>query len=207
MGTALRPVEVEPTDGDALAKVPTVSADAFIDDPVYRWMLPGRLRMKTRLRTMFRAELEQYILPNGGTVWTTGGYDGAVATLPPGAWEMPASITAKQALTWLRAFGLRLMLAGRVAQTMQEHHLREPHFYIRLVGVRPGLQGQGLGTTLIAPTLERADAAGLPSYLEASSERSAALYERLGFVHLGALEFPDGGPPVWPMRRPSPTGG
>lgn len=36
--------------------------------------------------------------------------------------------------------------------------------------------------------------------LEASSERSAALYERLGFVHLGVLELPDGAP-VWPMRR------
>ena len=40
------------------------------------------------------------------------------------------------------------------------------------------------------PTLERADSAGLPTYLEASSNRSAALYERLGFVHLGVLELP-----------------
>jgi hypothetical protein len=50
-----------------------------------------------------------------------------------------------------------------------------------------------------------ARSAALPTYIEASSERSAALYERLGFVHMDVLELPEGGPPVWPMRRP-PTG-
>jgi hypothetical protein len=44
------------------------------------------------------------------------------------------------------------------------------------------------------PTLDRCDADGVSAYLEASSERSAALYERLGFVHLGMLELPDEGP-------------
>jgi hypothetical protein len=44
------------------------------------------------------------------------------------------------------------------------------------------------------PTLPRGDSAKLPTYIEASSERSAALYGRLGFVHLDVLELPDGGP-------------
>jgi len=57
------------------------------------------------------------------------------------------------------------------------------------------------------PTLDRCDGEDLPAYLEASSERSTVLYERLGFVHLGMLELPDGGPPVLPMRRPPRTGG
>ena len=55
------------------------------------------------------------------------------------------------------------------------------------------------------PTLERADSAGLTAYIEASSERSAALYERLGFDDMGVLELPEGGPPLWLMRR-SPSG-
>jgi L-amino acid N-acyltransferase YncA len=86
---------------------------------------------------------------------------------------------------------------------MERRHISEPHIYVRTVGVRTELQGQGLGSKLMQPTLERADAAGLPAYIEASSERSAALYERLGFVHLGVFELPDGGPRVWPMRRPA----
>ncbi len=59
--------------------------------------------------------------------------------------------------------------------------------------MRTALQGQGLGSALMQPTLERADSAALPAYIEASSKHSAALYERLGFVHLDVLELPQGG--------------
>jgi GNAT superfamily N-acetyltransferase len=203
MVTALRPIEVRTAATDSVPKVAAVLADAFIHDPVYTWMLPGSLRLQARLRAMFAAEAEQYVLRNGGAVWTTSGYDGAVCELPPGAWEMTMSFTAREALRWMRAFGTRLLLAGRVQRAMEQRHLREPHFYIRTVGVRTALQGQGVGSALMQPTLQRADSAGLPTYIEASSERSAVLYERLGFVHMAVLELPDGGPPVWPMRRPA----
>jgi GNAT superfamily N-acetyltransferase len=186
---------------DHVPRLAGALADAFINDPVYTWMLPGGLRLNARLRAMFTAELEQYGLPQG-TVWTTAGCDGAVVALPPGAWEMPKSITLTQALTWARALGRRLLLAARVKRAMEERHLREPHFYVRIVGVRTALQGQGLGSALMQPTLQRADSAGLPTYIEASSERSAALYERLGFRHIDVLDLPEGGPPVWLMRRP-----
>jgi GNAT superfamily N-acetyltransferase len=184
-----------------VSRLAGVLADVFIHDPVYTWMLPGRLALKPRLRAMFTAEMKCYGLRQG-TVWTTLDYDGAVVELPPGAWEMPTSMTGKDALTWLRAFGTRLPLAARVQRAMEARHLREPHFYLRIVGVRRACQGQGLGSALMQPTLQRADSAGLPAYIEASTQRSAALYERLGFVHTGALELPEGGPPLWLMRRP-----
>jgi GNAT superfamily N-acetyltransferase len=187
---------------DDVPRLAGALADAFIDDPVYTWLLPGGLRRQPRLRALFAAEMEQYVLPNGGSVWTTSGCDGAVAELPPGAWEMPKSFTGKEALRWVRAFGMRLPRAMRVQRAMEQRHLREPHFYVRLVGVRTALQGRGVGSALMQPTLQRADSAGLPAYIEASSERSAALYERLGFVHLDVVELPEGGPPVWLMRRP-----
>ena len=177
-------------------------ADAMIHDPVFTFLRPGRWRREARLRTMFAVEIEQYVLANGGTVWTTPGYDGAVAELPPDAWEMPKSMTLTEALRWMWAFGTRFRRAIRVERAMEKHHLREPHFYVRTVGVRTALQGQGVGSALMQPTLATADAAGLPAYIEASTERSAALYERLGFAHMDGYELPEGGPPVWPMRRP-----
>lgn len=201
MASASKPIEVRTASADAVPKVSAALADAFNNDPFYTWLVPGNLRLQARLRTMFEAEMDQYVMPNG-TVWTTSGFDGAVAELPPGAWEMPKSMTGKEALKWMRAFGRRLLLAGRVRRAMEERHLREPHFYVRTVGVRATMQGQGLGSALMRPTLERADSAGLPAYIEASSERSAALYERLGFLHMDVLELPEGGPPLWLMRRP-----
>jgi GNAT superfamily N-acetyltransferase len=115
---------------------------------------------------------------------------------------MPKSMTLTQAFVWARAFGRRLSLAARVQRAMEECHLREPHFYVRVIGVRTALQGHGVGSALMQPTLEKADSAGLPAYIEASSERSAALYERLGFMHMAVRDLPEGGPPIWLMRRP-----
>lgn len=190
-----------------LPRLAEVLADAFMHDPVYTWLLPGSRQLRSRLRTMFAVEMEQYVIGNGGVVWTDSGCDGAVATLPPDAsWEMPKSMTGAEALKWVRAFGTRLPVAIKVQRAMEERHLPEPHFYVRTVGVRSARQGQGLGSALMQPTLARADAAGLPAYLEASSERSAALYERLGFVHIDVLKLPDGGPPLWRMRRPPSLG-
>ena len=186
---------------DDVPRLARALADAFIDDPVYTWMLPGSLRLKARLRALFTAELKQYGLPQG-TVWTTAGCDGAVIALPPGAWQMPKSMTLTQALMWARAFGRRLLLAARVQRAMEERHPHEPHLYVRIIGVRTALQGQGLGAALMQPVLHRADSAGLPTYIEASTKRSASLYERLGFLHMNVLELPQGGPQVWLMCRP-----
>ena len=202
MITALIPIEVRTAAADEVPKVAASLADAFINDPVFTFLRPGHLRQEARLRAMLAVEIELYVLPNGGTVWTTSGYDGAVAALPPDAWEMPKSATGKETLKWMWAFGTRLPRAIRVQRAMAKRHLREPHFYVRTVGVRTALQGQGVGSMLMQPTLAKADSAGLPTYIEASSERSAALYERLGFVRMGVFDLPEGGPPVWPMRRP-----
>lgn len=195
-----RPALQTATTAD-VSRLADVLADAFIHDPVYRWMLPGSLRLKQRLRALFTAEMEWYGLRQG-TVWTTRDYDGAAVELPPGAWEMPKSMTGKELFTWLRAVGTRLPRAARVQRAMEERHLREPHFYVRIVGVRTERQSRGLGSALVQATLQRADSARLPAYIEASTRRSAALYERLGFVHTDVIELPDGGPPLWLMRRP-----
>lgn len=40
-----------------------------------------------------------------------------------------------------------------------------------------------------------------PAYLEASSERSKALYERLGWEFTGEAVRLPGGPLMWPMWR------
>ena len=61
MVTALRPIEARTAAADAVPTVAAALADAFINDPVYTWMLPGTLRLKPRLRTMFAAEMEQYV--------------------------------------------------------------------------------------------------------------------------------------------------
>ena len=132
---------------------------------------------------------------------TTDDFRGANVELPPGKSTMTMPLSG--AISLVRAFGIRLPRAGRLQALFDRNHVQEPHYYIRTLGVATRFQGRGLGTALLRPTLDRCDQEGLPAYLEASTERSAALYERLGFVHLGELRIPDGGPPFWPMLRPA----
>jgi GNAT superfamily N-acetyltransferase len=88
---------------------------------------------------------------------------------------------------------------------MERRHVRERHYYVRDVGVHPDMQGKGLGSALLRPTLDRCDWEGLPAHLEASSERNAALYERLGFQLTDELRV-GGSPPLRLMLRlPTPS--
>jgi RimJ/RimL family protein N-acetyltransferase len=180
-----------------LSQLSATLADAFAIDPVMQWLAPSR-RSDRNLRRLIEIELEFYVLP-AGRVLTISDFRGASLELPPGRWEMTVPLSA--ALGFVRTFGMRLPRARRLQRLFEANHLREPHYYVRYLGVATRFQGHGLGTALLRPTLDRCDRERVPAYLEASTERSARLYERLGFVHLGTRQVPDG-PWFWPMRRP-----
>jgi ribosomal protein S18 acetylase RimI-like enzyme len=75
------------------------------------------------------------------------------------------------------------------------------HWYLTVLGVEPERQNQGIGGALMQPLLARADAEGLPCYLETLSERNLLFYRRNGFEVTFSGEVPDGGPMAWAMVR------
>ncbi len=185
-----------PADLDALARR---LADAFYDDPVFSWLIPDERRRRARLRRFYAIELRHVGFARG-RVWTCAELVGAAITAPPGAWRMPPGAALAQG----PVFGRHLARAARLLAAMEWRHPREPHYYVAHIGVAPNAQGMGLGSRLLGPTLERCDRERLPVYLEASNERSAALYERLGFRHTRELRV-GASPPLWLMwREPQP---
>ncbi|WP_328914400.1 MULTISPECIES: GNAT family N-acetyltransferase [unclassified Streptomyces] len=90
----------------------------------------------------------------------------------------------------------------QITRILDEAHPKDrAHEYLMMIGVSAERRSQGVGTELMNPVLARCDREGLSAYLEASSERSRALYERLGFTYLGrTIDLPDG-PHMWPMWR------
>jgi GNAT superfamily N-acetyltransferase len=186
------------------ADVPTLCralADAFVEDPIFGWLIPDDARRRARLRRFFGLELRSVVLPKG-QAWTSEEKNGASLELPPGAWRMPFATQLGHGPAFTRVFGLQLPHALALITLMEKRHLREPHYYIAYVGVAPAAQGHGLGTRLLRPTLDRCDRERLPAYLEATSERNRALYERLGFQVQDELRL-GSSPPLWPMRRPA----
>jgi GNAT superfamily N-acetyltransferase len=87
-----------------------------------------------------------------------------------------------------------------VNKLFDDHHPHGSYWYLQFLGVAPAWQGQGIGSALMAPVLERCDREGARAYLDATSERNKHLYERHGFQAQEPFA-PSGGPPIWPMWR------
>jgi GNAT superfamily N-acetyltransferase len=93
--------------------------------------------------------------------------------------------------------------AIEVLEDRRRDHAPMPHYYLSALGVEPELQGTGIGSALIAPTLAAADAAGMPAYLETATARNVLLYERHGFDVVEELILPRTDVHGWLMLRPS----
>ena len=185
-----------------VARLADVLAAAFHGDPVWVRLLPDQDRRREQLRRFFVLELRMAGLARG-TVQTTDGLAGAALSLPPGQWHEPWPSQLRNLPAYLRAFGGRLPLATWLLARVESRHPRQPHHYFAYVGVAPDLQGRGIGSTLMRPTLARCDHAGLPAYLEASTARSAALYRRLGFEETETLDYGGSEPLRLMLRRPA----
>jgi GNAT superfamily N-acetyltransferase len=161
---------------------------AFAEDPLARWMLPEGIATDR----VFGPVVEE----SAGHGELSVSADGAAVAvwLPRGAEPPPVPD-----LTPLPAELDRLRTFLTVSE--QRHPTGRAHLYLVFLGVLPQAQGRGHGGALLRDRLARADAAGLPAYLEASSPRNLPLYERHGFRPDGdPISLPDG-PQVWPMWR------
>jgi GNAT superfamily N-acetyltransferase len=192
--------KVEQASRKDLPQLRDALARAFYEDPVLGWLMPDERKRPRRLRKFFELELGHIGFARG-IVWTTAERTGACVVLPPDAWQLPPLVALAQSPGYLRAFGGRLAHATALQALMELRHPRTPHHYVLIVGVEPELQGRGIGNELMRPTLEHCDRIGLPTYLEASSDRSAELYERLGFRTERELRL-GSSPPLRLMIRP-----
>jgi ribosomal protein S18 acetylase RimI-like enzyme len=194
-------VTLRRADPAAVDRLALVLARAFYEDPVFGWLIPSERRRHAGLRRFFEIELRTLGFSRGST-WTTVDLAGAAIALPPGRWRFPTAALLRHGAGFARVFGIDLARAALYLQVIERRHLREPHHYLAYIGVAPEFQGQGLGSRLLGPTLERCDAERVPAYLEASTERNARLYERHGFVVSSELVF-RGSPPLRLMVRPT----
>ncbi|MEU6180365.1 GNAT family N-acetyltransferase [Streptomyces coeruleorubidus] len=177
--------------------------EAFQDDPVSGWVFPGAADRRAKHPGLMAAFTD--IVLAGGRIDLTE--DGAACAL----WlSMPADdhdgdgdaeddgpAQVRQAVD---PDNERIETIGRLTGAI--HPAGRAHEYLWMIAVAPGRQREGLGTALIESVLDRCDREGLPAYLEASSDRSRKLYERLGFELAGPLlDLPEDGPTMWPMWR------
>jgi ribosomal protein S18 acetylase RimI-like enzyme len=190
--------KAEPADVATLAGA---LARAFDDDPVMGWLFPDPATRTRTLPRFFAVHLTKIVMPHGG-VYTTGDVAGGALWEPPGQWRLGLRGQLRMLPDFIRLFGRRLGLASRGLNLVEASHPEELHWYLAVLGTEPARQGQGIGSTLLAPILEHCDQKGMPAYLESSKESNIAFYSRHGFEVTSEIRLPDG-PPIWPMWRPA----
>ncbi len=174
---------------------------AFDDDPVVNHFLRQDGRRGEAMRLYFEVFVHHFVGPKG-EVWTTSANEGAALWLPPGSWQLGIAEQLRHFPSMVRISGLRgLPRVVRGLDAMEKAHPGDAHWFLQSIGVRPSFQGQGWGRRLLEPMLERADAEGVPIYLESSKPSNIPYYERFGFEVVGDSVLDAGAPPLIPMRR------
>ena len=185
----------EQTELHALA---ATLALAFDDDPLTMWLFRNGSARRRNLPAFFRSLLRAS-LPSG-EVYTAA--DGRAVAIwnPPGTFPMGWYTDAKLGLTTARLIRLRVLSCARGLLYVQSHHPKAPHWYLQMLGTEPASQGQGMGSAVISPILERCDRTGERIYLESSKESNIPFYVRHGFEVTEDVQVPRG-PILWAMWR------
>ncbi len=170
---------------------------AFENDPPSRWIWRERQQYHEAFPRFARAFGAAAV--DLGTAHYYQGFSGVAFWLPPGASPDEEAVVQVIRETVPEE---RMAAVFSIFEEMNTFHPRESHWHLPLVGVHPARQRRGIGSVLLRQMLDRCDRDQTPAYLEATSPRNVALYERLGFRTLGRILVADC-PMIVPMlRRP-----
>jgi ribosomal protein S18 acetylase RimI-like enzyme len=182
-----------------------VLARAFHDDPHWVWILPDESK-RAQVLPWFMEVWARCCRKYGEVYTTADKVEGAALWIAPGKYppSVVGMILRGMMLVPLKfgraAFG-RLLSSANYAEQLHRRDVPPRHWYLQVLGIEPPRQGQGIGGALIQPVLARADAEGLPCYVETERERNVRFYRRHGFEVVVEDDMPKGGPHFWTMRR------
>jgi GNAT superfamily N-acetyltransferase len=184
-------------------KLAAVLARAFYEDPPLIWLLPDPATRLGRITRMFAIIIRIESLRYGGVDIAYGGEKilGGAIWLPPGHWQPGFRVQIQAVPNHARVLARAWGRAARYAHAMEDAHPKEPHWYLKAIGIDPVWQGHGVASLLLRSRLNRCDQDGQPAYLEASKPDGLSLYEHFGFRRTGDLDMPEGAPTVTAMWR------
>jgi GNAT superfamily N-acetyltransferase len=183
---------------DEQRSVCDVLGRAFLDDPVAEYLFPDPVTRGARYARFAAIAIEAFAA-SAVVVTEPEIRSGAI-------WQSPAPAS----LGFVRQLRILATLVGltrsgfsrvaRMGELMSRHHLREPHWYLAVLGTDPSAQRTGLASAILQPVLERCDRERVPAYLESSKATNIPFYNKHGFEVVDELRIP-GGPSLWPMIR------
>lgn len=192
---------VRPATRDDRERVLDTLVLAFATDPMLRFLAPNDAGYPPFAEGFFGYLFDARAY-GGGEVRVTDDLSAASLWNPPGGNRLGAEhvgrLWEERVLPLFDSAGRERL--ARFETTLDSIHPHEPHWYLGVVGVRPGRQGEGLGGLVIRSVLDDPIAEGLPAYLVTGAESNVPIYRRLGFDVLAETDI-EGGPHLWGMWR------
>ncbi|MDQ3168377.1 MAG: GNAT family N-acetyltransferase [Chloroflexota bacterium] len=180
-------------------------AAAFFPAALAAFITPDPTR-RARRGPLFYAALTRLVVRHGEATAYGAPLQAVALWLPPDRQEPTEAELAEVGLTAVRALmdegeAARSAALNRHFDAAHERVMDRPHWYLPFLAVALEQQGRGAGSRLMRHTLDRADVAGVPCYLDSADERNLPFYERLGFRVVGTGMVPGSQVRTWSMRR------
>ncbi|APC37333.1 GNAT family N-acetyltransferase [Nocardiopsis dassonvillei] len=210
----MTPTAVQPVRTATMNDVPAVArvlGRALYHDPLFRWLFPDDdLRMAQNFRAC--ALLAGFGHVPGGHATVAESPEGparipvvrgAALWTPPGAGREGAAVPLRSLPHWFSLVGLSRLpeltwYNGEVRASVPEG----PHWYLCVLGADPATDGTDTGARLLREGLARADADGVPVYLETADPADIGYYKDYDFRVVRAVH-PPAAPSTYCMLRPA----
>jgi ribosomal protein S18 acetylase RimI-like enzyme len=177
---------------------------AFFADPMFIYFAPDEPSRGRRAQSFFAATIRYS--RRYGIAEMSATRDAVTMWLKPGF----TTITVGRMLrTGVLLEPLKLGFSGMVrfnalasyGDKLHKQAISGDHWYLMTIGVEPGRQRAGVGGRLLSAGLQRADADGLPCYLETANPDNLPFYRRHGFEVVADGQVPKHELHVWSMVR------
>ena len=179
-------------------------ASAFMDDPMYKLLLPEISTRKEKLKAWFdyarRLSLEY------GCIFTTSlHYEGVAMWINSENSNKKLNENVRVALQnmkkqWGRKIVEFYFSTGDLVEPFRKQ-IQEPYWYLFVLGVHPEFQNQGFGTFLMNEMFQLTASDDRPYFLEVVTERTMNFYQKFGFKVMGKVLIPNTDINIWMMIK------
>jgi GNAT superfamily N-acetyltransferase len=185
---------------DRLPQVVSMSARAFIDEAMFRWVLGEVDDPLSAVEAEFAAT--DAVAADLRCLWEAGDALGAARWVSPDAspvyWERCKAFSSDG--LGLAAYATD---SGRryemLYECLESHEPSEPVWTLDMLTVEPAQQRGGIGSALVEHGLGLARESRCASFLDTSRPELVGYYARFGFQLDSEADLPEGGPHLWFM--------
>jgi ribosomal protein S18 acetylase RimI-like enzyme len=204
---AAKSLQIRAATVDDMPRISGTLANAFGLGQLADWICPDVSRRSSAYLTY--ARILYALAIKCGQIEVTTGDVGLLSDRPLGAavWFpnpelVPDTTTDDDNDALMAAFGPDAFARlATLDEAIAHGHPALPHVQLAYIGVQPVYQNQGIGSQLLDHHHAQLDAAGVVSFLVATSFGARNLYQRHGYVITEEFRLPKDGPTLWAMVR------